>query len=174
MQARGSERAGSWVESERPCAALAGSLLTPASDRPGCENPKHCPPLPHRGPACARVAVRLSCDTQALSRLQWQPPQGSQWIPGHTPHPCEDPRVKPRPLSQLTSSFLMPQAWFPPAPCMSMASLAMRAHPSCQAARPRRDHLKHSLWVSPQDQPHRRPALRPSQGYPRPGGFQVT
>lgn len=96
----------------------------------GACKPKAQPSLPHRGPAHATVAVHLPCDTQALSQLQQQAPQGSQWTPGHTPCPCEDPRVKPRPWSQRASSFLLPQAWLPPAPCTSVASLPVRARPS--------------------------------------------
>lgn len=129
MQARGGEWAGSWVESERPCAAPAGSLLTPASGRPGCENQSTALPFPPpRRPACARVAVRLPCDTQALSWLQWQPPQGSQWILGHTPRPCEDPSKTQTPVS--ADLFLPDAPGLVPSSALHFRGLAGHESPS--------------------------------------------
>lgn len=85
MQAGGGEWSGSWVESERPCVAPAGSLLTPTSDRPGRENPKHSPPLP---PTVALPAPELL----SASPVTPGPSFGSSSSPPRQP---VDPRPQP-------------------------------------------------------------------------------
>ena len=102
-------------------------LHLPAADR-GVKTRALPSPSPHRGPACARVAVRLPCDTQALSWLQWQPPQGSQWILGHTPRPCEDPSKTQTPVS--ADLFLPDAPGLVPSSALHFRGLAGHESPS--------------------------------------------